>query len=65
MEAAELTVRRAAELRRLERRVEPARKARCATRRSVAIVGQSPAMKRVLELVQSVASSPATVLIHR
>ena len=62
MEAAQLTVRRAAELRRLERRVgqlerEMQRKA------MGRIVGQSPAMRRVIELSESVASSPATVLV--
>jgi DNA-binding NtrC family response regulator len=62
MESAELTVRRAAELRRLERRVSQLeREMRDKAIRP--IVGQSPAMKRVIELVQSVASSPVTVLI--
>jgi len=61
-EAAELTVRRAAELRRLERRVAQ-------LERDVQgdalhrIVGQSPQMTQVVELVRSVAASPATVLI--
>ena len=62
MEAAELTVRRAAELRRLERRVNQLeREMKLKGGRS--IVGQSSAMQRVLELVQGVAASPATVLV--
>ena len=61
-EGAELTVRRAAELRRLERRVAQ-------LEREVQgdalhrIVGQSPAMIQIVELVRSVAASPSTVLI--
>jgi DNA-binding NtrC family response regulator len=62
MESAELTVRRAAELRRLERRVSQLERERQgeAVRR---IIGQSTAMKRVIDLVRSVAASPATVLV--
>jgi DNA-binding NtrC family response regulator len=63
MEAAELTVRRAAELRRLERRVDQLEK-EMQGQTLDAIVGQSPAIKRVLDLVHTVAASSATVLIH-
>jgi DNA-binding NtrC family response regulator len=62
MEAAELSVRRAAELRRLERRVNQLEREMQgdAVR---GIIGQSPVVKRVIELIKSVAVSPATVLI--
>ncbi len=63
MEAAELTVRRAAELRRLERRVDQLEK-EMQGQALDSIVGRSPAIKRVLDLVHTVAASSATVLIH-
>ncbi|MCC6751402.1 MAG: sigma-54-dependent Fis family transcriptional regulator [Deltaproteobacteria bacterium] len=63
MEAAELTVRRAAELRRLERRVRQLEREMEGGQPLRHVVGQSEAIKRVIELVRSVAASPATVLI--
>ncbi|MCB9554932.1 MAG: sigma-54-dependent Fis family transcriptional regulator [Deltaproteobacteria bacterium] len=59
MEAAELTVRRAAELRRLERRLAQLE----SERHGPKIIGQSEPIKRMLEMVESVAASPATVLV--
>jgi len=61
MEAAELTVRRAAELHRLERRVMQLEEQM--EGKSVKMIGQSPAIRQVHELVRSIAASPATVLI--
>lgn len=62
IEAAELTIRRAAELRKLERRVDQLEKEMKSQERP--IVGQCSAMRQVLDLVKSVAVSTATVLIH-
>ena len=62
MQAAELSVRRAAEMRRLERRVHQLE--RQMDGQSVSrLIGQSPPVKRVVELIPSVAASPATVLV--
>jgi two-component system response regulator HydG len=63
MEAAELTVRRAGERRLLEKRVQRLEREKVAAA-GAGIVGQSPAIKAVIELVHSVASSQATVLIY-
>ena len=64
MEAAELTIRRAAELRRLERRLSQLERAVQGEGESLRrIVGQSSAMSRVHELIKSAAPSPATVLL--
>ncbi|MCK5799720.1 MAG: sigma-54-dependent Fis family transcriptional regulator [Deltaproteobacteria bacterium] len=63
MEAAELTVRRAAELRRLERRVNQLER-EMQTKAIQPIIGQSPGIRRILDLVKSVAASSATVLIQ-
>jgi two-component system response regulator HydG len=63
MEAAELTVRRAAELRRLERRVRELEMERLSGKINRPIIGQSAAIKHVIDLIESVAGSPSNVLI--
>ena len=62
MEAAELTVRRAAERILLERRVKNLEQEQSG--HSIrGLIGQSPAIKKITDLVRSVSSSSATVLI--
>jgi DNA-binding NtrC family response regulator len=63
MQAAELTVRRAAELRRLERRVRQLERERDEGLSSRPIIGQSPAIKQIMDLARNVAASPSNVLI--
>ncbi|MFH1130180.1 MAG: sigma-54 dependent transcriptional regulator [Pseudomonadota bacterium] len=64
MEATELTVRRAAEMRRLEQRVRQLEREMLDSKSVRPLVGQSPGINHVIELIRNVASSPATVLIH-